>query len=195
MPQVITIAGKPYNVEPRYAEGHVINANEASALNQTLFENLRNNFAAKAKEGADQAAFDSYAASYQFGVRVGGRSSDPVETEALNVAREQVKTAIQNAGKKLSDYSAATITKAAEGLLAKPDKGPEIREIARQRVQIMQQNVATEVDSDLLSMIESAKAEQASSDSAPTTGDTSSTDQSGETTGETAPATGRKARG
>lgn len=161
MSHTITIAGKSFNVEARYAEGHVLSANEASALNQVLFENLRNNFANKAKEGADQAAFDEYAASYQFGVRTGGGGSrDPIEVEAMNIARDTVKDLIRKQGKKLADYKAAAISETAAKLLAHEVKGPEIRELARKRVAEMQSAAGQAVDLDLLAGLEpSAPAE------------------------------------
>ena len=169
MSHSITIAGKPYNVEARFAEGHVLTANEASALNQTFYENLRNNFASKAKEGADQAAFDEYAASYQFGVRTGGGSRDPIEVEAMSIARDTVKDMIRKAGKKLSDYSAAAISETAGKLLAHEVKGPEIRELARKRVAEMQSAAGQSVDLDLLSGLEAKPTEEAdASDAAPT---------------------------
>lgn len=170
MSHSITIAGKPYNVEARFAEGHVLTANEASALNQTFFENLRNNFAGKAKEGADQAAFDEYAASYQFGVRTGGGGSrDPVEVEAMSIARDTVKDMIRKAGKKLSDYSAAAISETAGKLLAHEVKGPEIRELAKKRVAEMQSAAGQSVDLDLLSGLEAKPTEEAdASGAAPT---------------------------
>ena len=170
MSHSITIAGKPYNVEARFAEGHVLTANEASALNQTFFENLRNNFAGKAKEGADQAAFDEYAASYQFGVRTGGGGSrDPIEVEAMSIARDTVKDMIRKAGKKLSDYSAAAISETAGKLLAHEVKGPEIRELAKKRVAEMQSAAGQSVDLDLLSGLEAKATEEAdASDAAPT---------------------------
>ena len=54
MEQII-IQGVTFNVPTPYAEGHVLATNEASALNQLLHENLRNNFASKvkAKRGDD----------------------------------------------------------------------------------------------------------------------------------------------
>lgn len=87
----ITIQGYEFDAPSPYAEGHVMLANEASALNQTFAENLRNNFAktvATAKEAngdklpadvitALHAEFDDYAANYQFGVRRPGEV-DPV---------------------------------------------------------------------------------------------------------------------
>jgi hypothetical protein len=163
MTQQITIAGKAFNVQPRYAEGHTLTANEASALNQTMFENLRNNFASRAKEGADQAAFDEYAAGYQFGVRTGGGGSrDPVETEAMNMARDAIKKSISAAGKKISDYSAKSISEAAVKLLA---KDPSYRELAVKRVAEMQNAASETVDADLLASLEpAASAEPASTE-------------------------------
>ena len=160
--QTITIAGKPFTVAPRYAAGHVLTENEAQALNQTYFENLRNNFATKAKEGGSQEDFDAYASSYQFGVRTGGGSRlDPVRAEAMSLARDQVKAVIKANGKNLSDYKAAAITTAAEKLLDSP-KGAEILELAKKRVAEAQNAGASEIDSSLLDMLNSAQAEAAS---------------------------------
>jgi hypothetical protein len=176
MSHTLTISGKPYTVEPRYAEGHVLNANEASALNQTFFENLRNNFANKAKEGADQAAFDEYASSYQFGVRTGGGSRDPVETEAMNLARDAIKDLIKKQGKNISDYPAKAISEAAAKLL---DRDPSYRELAKRRVEEMQSAASASVDTDdLFASLETAAAE------AP---------EAGEGTAEAAPSRRRKA--
>ena len=154
MTHTITISGKPFTVEPRYAEGHTLNANEASALNQTFFENLRNNFATSAKEGKSQEDFDAYATSYQFGVRTGGGGSrDPVETEAMNMARDSVKQGIKAAGKNVSDFSAKSISEAAAKLL---ERKPEYRELAKKRVEEMQSNASAEIPDDLLSGLEPA---------------------------------------
>ena len=155
----ITIAGKQFSVAPRFAAGHTLSENEANALNQVLFENLRNNFANKAKEGGTQEDFDAYAASYQFGVRTGGGARlDPVQAEAMSLAKDQVKLAIRGAGKNLSDFKAAAITAAAEKLLASP-KGAEIKELAKKRVEEARQSGASEVDTDLLDILNSAQAE------------------------------------
>jgi hypothetical protein len=45
----IVVQGSALPVSTRYAEGHVLTAIEAGVLNQTLFENMRNNFASKIK--------------------------------------------------------------------------------------------------------------------------------------------------
>lgn len=136
----ITISGHSFNVPVRYEEGHELTAGEASALNQTYHENLRNNFAKKVKdagEGADitalQAELDAYANEYQFGVRTAGVgvSRDPVMSEAMRIAKKQVSELIKKAGKKVTDYEASAINAAAKGLI---DKDPQILEIAKSRV-------------------------------------------------------------
>lgn len=113
MPQ-ITIQGLQFEVADRFAEGHVLKANEAASLNQTLRENIRNNMASKidkakteGKSPADmQELVDKYAAEYEFGVHVGvTRISDPIERELLDIAQDKVKAAIKAAGKKIKDFS------------------------------------------------------------------------------------------
>src|SRR5262245_42373901 len=89
----ITIKGTVFRVPIRYAAGHVLTEGEAGALNQTLHENLRNNFAKKVADGQEaglpvdtlQQQLDDYAAEYQFGARAGGVRGDPVLTLAMNI--------------------------------------------------------------------------------------------------------------
>lgn len=149
MTHTLTIYGKTYNVEPRYAAGHTITENEAAALNQTLYENLRNNFAKQAKDGADQEAFDKYVASYQFGVRVGGGGStrDPVQAQAIAIAKDRVKAQIQKLGKKLSDFTAAKLTSLAQALI---EKDPAIVELAKARYEEMQRMASAELSDDAI---------------------------------------------
>lgn len=153
--QTITIAEKSFEVTPRYAEGHTLTANEASALNQTYFENLRNNFAKKAKDGGTQADLDAYAASYKFGERTGGGSRDPIEAEAMNLARDAIKRSITAKGGKISDYTAAAISNAAAKLV---DSKPEYREKAKERVEQAKAIAGDSISDDLL---ESLKADSA----------------------------------
>jgi len=169
MSHSITISGRQFSVEPRYAEGHTLTANEAAALNQTYFENLRNNFASKAKEGADQSAFDEYAASYQFGVRTGGGSSrDPIEVEALNLGRDAVKDLIKKQGKNISDYSAKAISEAAAKLI---DKDPSYRELAKRRVEELQTAATASLDTDdLFAGLEASKTEEGAGEAASASG-------------------------
>jgi hypothetical protein len=131
----ITIAGHAYNVPVRYEEGHELTAGEASALNQTFHENIRNNLAKKAKEGTlTQGEVDQYAQGYQFGVRTpgtGGVTRDPVQSEAMRIAKRQVSDLIRKSGKKVSDYEATAINSAAQALI---QRDPAILDLARQRV-------------------------------------------------------------
>lgn len=168
----ITVAGQTFKVPQPYTAGHVLVAGEASALNQTYAENLRNNFAAKVKEAIEagsfdadvfQGRFDDYAGEYEFGVRVGGggRSSDPVQAEAMNIARDLVRKALakqigagtlkaaDGSAIKLSDIPAGKISELAKGVLAKADdKAERILATARQRVEAQKElDVDVETDS------------------------------------------------
>lgn len=165
----LTIAGQTFTVPQPYASGHVLNANEASALNQTYAENVRNNRANFVKEAVEkgdfdqdvaQGAIDDYCAGYEFGVRTGGgRSSDPVMTEAMNISRDLVRKALVKqvaAGTlkdgegnliKLSDVPASKISALAKGVLERNDeKAKKILATARQRVEDANEIDDVEVD-------------------------------------------------
>lgn len=129
----LTIAGKTFSLAPRYEEGHELTAGEASALNQTYFENVRNNCAKKVKdEGWDQDQITNYAEGYQFGVRTGGGGGgerDPVMSEATRIAKDIIRKKLKELGKKNVDPKA--IVTAAKALV---EKNPKITELAKQRV-------------------------------------------------------------
>ncbi len=145
-----TIAGKTFTVADKYTEGAVLTANEASALNQLRRENIRNNLASTIKDQVESGAFDQsaaqtsvdqYATSYEFGVRTGGGggSRDPVETTAMQIARDTIRANIASKGKKVSDYSAKQISEAAAKLIA---KDPKYRKEAEKRVKALAAGVA-----------------------------------------------------
>lgn len=141
-----TIAGETFSILQPYTEGHVLSANEAATLNQTWSENARNNFAKRVKDAKEAGTFDQaslqlslddYLESYEFGVRTGGggRTSDPVAAEALAIAKESVKKALQKKGAILKDYSAKDITDLAKQVLARGDAtSQKIQALAEQRV-------------------------------------------------------------
>ena len=141
----ITIQGQTFKVPIRYAAGHTLNEGEASALNQTLHENLRNNFAKKVSDGMDagtglevlQQQLDDYANEYQFGVRTGGGGfrGDPVMTLALNIAREMVRQAIKTKGMDLEEWPASRISTAAKALLERQGEDGRIIQTARKQVE------------------------------------------------------------
>lgn len=115
--KTLMIAGVTFEAPFKYAEGHVLSEVEAKALNQTRFENLRNNFAStvkasiEGKEGAVAqadlpAAFAEYEAAYDFASPSAGggasRSMDPIEREARNLAVEIVKAKLKEMGRSYS---------------------------------------------------------------------------------------------
>lgn len=111
----ITIQGTVYTVPAPFVEAHPITAGEASALNQLLAENVRNNVAGKIKaevakaeeEKRDPVPFtqeevDEYVADYEFGVRRAGGSREaslpPEEREARRIAREMIGAKLKEKG-------------------------------------------------------------------------------------------------
>jgi hypothetical protein len=141
----ITIQGQAFRVPIRYAAGHSLNDGEASALNQTFHENLRNNFASKVRDGAEagvphetlQQQLDDYANDYQFGVRTGGGGfrGDPVMTTAMNMARELVRNAVKAKGMDADAWPASRISQAAKALLEMQGENGKILSIARQQIE------------------------------------------------------------
>jgi hypothetical protein len=147
--QELTINGHTYTVMERYEEGHEITAGEASALNQTLRENVRNNLSKK--EGLTQEAVDSYASEYQFGIRTagtGGRTADPVMAEYMRLAKAKIKEMLKAKGKKADGDQ---ITAAAKSMLNGPH-GQPIWALAQQRV-AEQQSLAADALDDIVAGI------------------------------------------
>jgi hypothetical protein len=144
-----TINGLQFELSAPYAEGHTINAIEARVLNQTRAENIGNNTRAKIKEmqdanASEQEIYDYVAgvdANYEFtaaGVS-SSRKLDPVEREAVKLARELIKGKLAETGRKL--------TVAPEGMTQEEwdDKvTAEVERIAadEQIVKVAQKNVA-----------------------------------------------------
>ena len=123
--EAITILGLRFNVQSPYSAGHVCTKEEARALNQKRLESIRNRLAVTAKDRAlTQADVDAYASSYVFGERTARRSNDPVEAEALELARRLVRKKVQTAKEN---------TEAARELL-QSEKGDAIRAQASKRV-------------------------------------------------------------
>jgi hypothetical protein len=86
--EAITILGLRFNVQSPYRAGHVCTKGEARALNQKKMESIRNHLAGTTKDRAlTQADVDAYASSFVFGERTARRTNDPVEAEAIELAR------------------------------------------------------------------------------------------------------------
>jgi hypothetical protein len=140
-----------------YAEGHVLTAGEATALNQTFAENIRNNTAALVKarndlqERADKGEdingsqirsdeelideFEKYARQYEFGIRsVRGVSEgrlNPVEREARKIATQQIKDALRERNITLKSVSDEKM----EELVNKLATSEKVVALARKRVE------------------------------------------------------------
>lgn len=130
----LTIAGKTFEAPARYEAGHVLTANEAASLNQTMLENVGNNFRKRVKDGKEtldtlQAAFFDYVKGYSFGVRTARTASpgDPVGAEAIRLALAFIKDKIRNGGKKVADYTTVQLNEAASKLV---EKDPAYRSTA-----------------------------------------------------------------
>lgn len=143
----IKVAGVNLTVPAPFVEGHVLRPNEAAVLNQTYSENLRNNFASTVKKAIEEAKgianvdvsalqeqMDKYIQTYDFGVRSSGggsRSLNPIEREAMNIARSKVRSALKKTGKNVKDYTAEQINKLAEQAV---EKYPQLMEQAKKIV-------------------------------------------------------------
>ena len=145
----ITIQGQTFRVPLRYKAGDTLKENEASALNQTYHENLRNNFASRVRDGIEagtgmdvlQQQLDDYAQDYQFGVRTGGGGfrGDPVMTLAMNIARELVRRAVKEKGLDPEVWSAPKVSQAAKQLLDAQGENGAIVQTARKQVEAERQ--------------------------------------------------------
>jgi hypothetical protein len=166
----VTIAGETFEIKAPYEEGHTLNAAEASVLNQTYLENIRNNAAGKikaAKEKAEEAGavfsldvpvggegedagktlrqlINEYAESYEFGIRVARNSepADPVEREARAIAREAINAKLRASGVKRKDIS----DEAFEEALKKHSQNPAIVKEAQRRVKAKESLGLDELD-------------------------------------------------
>ena len=166
----ITIQGQTFKVPLRYSAGHTLNEGEAGALNQTLHENLRNNFAKKVAEGVEagvpletlQQQLDDYASEYQFGVRTGGGGfrGDPVMTLAMNVAREVVRNAIKLKNLDQEEWPATRISSAAKALLDSQGDDGKILQTARKQVEA-EKEAAKEAMTSVHELLDSATAQAA----------------------------------
>jgi hypothetical protein len=164
----ITIQGQTFNVPVRYEEGHELTAGEASALNQTYHENIRNNVAVKIRKGetVEQSFVDEYALAYQFGVRAsggGGVSRDPVMSRAMVIARNKIKETLKKMiatpgskyyGRKISDFTSEAINTAAKDKIA---ADPTFLDLAKKQIEEERAAATEDLDLSDLAMKEAAQ--------------------------------------
>ena len=159
----ITIQKIAFSVIAPFVEGHPLTENEANVLNQTLAENIRNNYASVVKRAIEEAGGDAgaidikalqknletYMGEYEFGVRRSGgggaRAMDPVERKAMELARAKIREFLKEKGYKISDVPGAKISELARKLL---EKTPAITEEAKRQVEASRE-VAADAIGDL----------------------------------------------
>lgn len=136
-------------VHTPYGEGHKLTENEASSMNQTRKENIRNNLREQIKtmkkENKSEKDMGSmvlkYSETYEFGAGGGGgRTADPVKREALNICAEKIKEAIRKSGQSLKDVTTKQLNAKAEEVLS---RNPQIMD---QAASIVKARAGAEID-------------------------------------------------
>jgi len=142
----ITIQGAVYRVPNRYAEGAVLTAGEANALNQTLAENIRNNFAASIKKlrgegdaeltegqiASIQSEIDAYASTYEFGIRQAREPLDPVEAQLEKDLGAAIRGKLRDKGQKPTAEQVADLIQRYR--VERPEVVDEFRKEAKRKV-------------------------------------------------------------
>lgn len=144
--QPVVIQGQLFTINAPYTAGHVLNENEAAALNQLRAENIRNNFATRMKKAEEdkqpplgQDKLNEYDATYQFGIRAAGKlPQDPVEKEAYKLAEVAVIAALKARGTKLKELPEGKLDELVTQTL---EKRPHFREQAKKVVEARKEAV------------------------------------------------------
>lgn len=154
--KTISIHGLEFSAPQPYSEGHTLSAIEAKVLNQCFAENIANNQRKNIKaalEGGNgaptleeaRAAFDAYAADYQFTeAGVGGARSTvtPVEKEARRIARLHIMNHLKSVGKAKKDVNKDRF----EAEVAKIAATEQVQKLAKKRVKEMDQLALDEME-------------------------------------------------
>ena len=155
----IKIQGIYVDVKAPYAEGHVLTAPEAQALNQTRAENVRNNAASRVRKAREELNkllkelgepeldekaelpnevlekliqdIQTYDESYTFASRGTRQPIDPVAREAHKIAAASIRAALSAKGIDLKTLPEGKLEELVQSLLA---KRPEITEEAARRI-------------------------------------------------------------
>lgn len=154
--KTITIQGLEFDINQPYAAGHTVTEAEAKALNQVRAENIRNNTArliasAKSEHGDElpphiqdelRARVAEYDASYEFNLSNAGtgRTLDPVERKALEIARTAVREQAKREGRKILKEGAERTTDSDitreefQAKVAEVAELPKVIKLAKKRV-------------------------------------------------------------
>lgn len=129
------IGGHEFPLSQPYAEGHVLTAAEAYALNQARSEGVASGVRKIVQEKGPAAAEEvaAYDAAFTFDQRRrrGRTLIDPVEREARTIARDAIRQKLAETGRKLKDIDPATLNATVDKLV---EENESIRELAQQRI-------------------------------------------------------------
>ena len=154
----ISVSEISVEINAPYEEGYVLKAREAQALNQVRGENIANNCRKSIKAlieehgdgGAEhvQALVSEYDAGYDLSTApVSAQRLDPVEKEARNIARENVKRHLAQTGRKMSEFKEGEAKEKLAAEIARLSNLPEVRAEAEKVVKSRQKapSVASEL--------------------------------------------------
>jgi len=141
--KTISIYGTAFELSAPYVAGHQITEAEAKVLNQTRAENIGNNFRSEVKEALEAGKLDEvrariaeYDTKYTFSMGGTTRTPiDPIEAEAIRIAKDVVKAKLAEKGVKVKDYLASESNAAKyETAVEKIASQDETLKLAKQRV-------------------------------------------------------------
>jgi hypothetical protein len=151
----IIIQGLTFHAPQPYAQGHVLTANEATALNALLAENLRNNFTRRVKARANgrdlapedgaayrlRSEFATYAAQYRLGTGT-TPPRDPVAREATRLATSLVREWLNRRNVQRGELAEGEFDSHVARIAALPATQAE----ARRRVEASRRELASALD-------------------------------------------------
>ena len=152
----VVIAGVTFTLSTPFVEGHVTTAAEAKTLNQVRCENIRNNQAKAVKAAADEdgtyskdalkalaKAVAAYDAEYVFTMASGGaRVTDPLEKEAISIARSMVTAKLKDSGIAVKDYDKEKLAI----VIAKTAEREDVIALAKKRLAERKALASTEIE-------------------------------------------------
>lgn len=148
--KTISINGIAFEVSAPYTAGHQITEAEAKALNQVRAENIGNNFRNAVKDAvangtveAVRAQLTEYDSKYTFAM--GGMTRtpiDPIEAEAIKIAKEVIKAKLSEKGITVKAYLANEANaEKYEAAIERISSTEETLKLAKQRVNLKKKSV------------------------------------------------------
>jgi len=154
--KTIQILGEKYEISAPYVAGHALSEAEAKVLNQTRGENIGNNFRKSVKDAlalADETArsaaltkileeITAYDKEYVFTVSGTHQVVDPVEREALKLAKAAVMAKLKADGRDIKAIDKEKLEAAIEKVALRED----ILKAAKKRVSELKKSTETSLE-------------------------------------------------